>query len=58
MDPLTGKIIDAFYKKHGDEDYLIQVQDIGKTLQNHINHERGITLRKAIEFAVEYLEKE
>jgi len=58
MDSLTGKIMDAFYKECGDEDYAIQVQDIGKTLQNHINWERGITLRKAIEFTVEYLGKE
>ena len=55
---LFVKIIDAFYDHYGDEDFTIQVQDIGKTLQNHINHEKGLVLSKAIKFTIEYMNKE
>lgn len=57
MDELTGKILTAFYDNNGDEDYVIHVQDVGKTMQNHINHEKGIALRKGIEFTIEYLKQ-
>jgi len=58
MIELKDKIFDAFLNKYGQENYVIFPNDVGRSFMNLISSERSITLQRAIQFTIEYLQIE
>ena len=49
--------MNVFYTKFGRDEFSIHPNELGRTLQNLINNEKGNVLFKAIEFTRDYVEK-